>query len=355
MYEGVIQDLIDELGQLPGVGPKGAQRIAFHLVTTDPEDVRRLASALIEVVERVKFCRTCGNVAQEEECRICRDPRRDLAVICVVEEPKDVAAIEKIREFRGRYHVLGGAISPIDGIGPDELRISQLMTRLTDGTVTELILATDPNLEGEATAAYLARLVKPMGLRVTRPASGLPVGGELEYADEVTLADRIARHAQDFLDGVTALANGEGKDQMVPLLLLEVAQILLAGAQLGASQDIIPAGNWEPDVGADPDLDALRTGLAGRLRDCDEYAELFDPYQDTTATPFRLSDDLAAVSADLIHGLQHYQAGRVAEALWWWQYSYVNHWGTHGGAALRALHAVVAHARLDVSEEPASG
>ncbi|HUA28534.1 MAG TPA: recombination mediator RecR [Streptosporangiaceae bacterium] len=187
MYEGVIQDLIDELGQLPGVGPKGAQRIAFHLVTTDPEDVRRLASALLEVLERVKFCRTCGNVAQEEECRICRDPRRDPAVICVVEEPKDVAAIEKIREFHGRYHVLGGAISPIDGIGPDELRISQLMTRLADGTVTELILATDPNLEGEATAAYLARLVKPMGLRVTRPASGLPVGGELEYADEVTL------------------------------------------------------------------------------------------------------------------------------------------------------------------------
>ena len=167
------------------------------------------------------------------------------------------------------------------------------------------------------------------------------------------LADRIARHAQDFLDGVTALARGEGKDQMVPLLLLEVAQILYAGAQLGASQDIIPAGNWEPDVGADPDLDALRTGLAARLRDCDEYAELFDPYQDTTATSFRLSDDLAAVSADLIHGLQHYQAGRVAEALWWWQYSYVNHWGTHGGAALRALHSVVAHARLDVAEEPA--
>jgi len=187
VYEGVIQDLIDELGLLPGIGPKGAQRIAFHLVTTDPEDVRRLASSLLEVVERVKFCRTCGNIAQEDECRICRDPRRDPAVICVVEEPKDVAAIEKIREFHGRYHVLGGAISPIDGIGPDELRISQLMTRLADGTVTELILATDPNLEGEATAAYLARLVKPMGLRVTRPASGLPVGGELEYADEVTL------------------------------------------------------------------------------------------------------------------------------------------------------------------------
>jgi len=187
VYEGVIQDLIDELGLLPGVGPKGAQRIAFHLVSADPADVRRLAAVLIEVLERVKFCRTCGNVAQEDECRICRDPRRDPAVICVVEEPKDVAAVEKIREFHGRYHVLGGAISPIDGIGPDDLRISQLMTRLADGTVTELILATDPNLEGEATAAYLARLVKPMGLKVTRPASGLPVGGDLEYADEVTL------------------------------------------------------------------------------------------------------------------------------------------------------------------------
>jgi recombination protein RecR len=187
VYEGVIQDLIDELGQLPGIGPKGAQRIAFHLVSVDREDVRRLAAALLEVVERVRFCRTCGNVAQDDQCQICRDPRRDLAVICVVEEPKDVAAVEKIREFRGRYHVLGGAISPIDGVGPDDLRISQLMTRLADGTVTELILATDPNLEGEATAAYLARLVKPMGLRVTRPASGLPVGGELEYADEVTL------------------------------------------------------------------------------------------------------------------------------------------------------------------------
>jgi recombination protein RecR len=187
VYEGVIQDLIDELGQLPGIGPKGAQRIAFYLVSADREDVRRLAAALLEVVEKVRFCRTCGNVAQDDQCQICRDPRRDPALICVVEEPKDVAAIEKIREFRGRYHVLGGAISPIDGIGPDDLRISQLMTRLADGTVTELILATDPNLEGEATAAYLARLVKPMGLRVTRPASGLPVGGELEYADEVTL------------------------------------------------------------------------------------------------------------------------------------------------------------------------
>ena len=187
MYEGVIQNLIDELGQLPGVGPKGAQRIAFHLLAADPADVRRLAAALLEIKDRVRFCRSCGNVAEEEECRICRDTRRDLAVICVVEEPKDVVAIERTREFRGRYHVLGGAISPIDGIGPDDLRIKELMTRLADGTVTELILATDPNLEGEATATYLARLVKPMGMRVTRPASGLPVGGDLEYADEVTL------------------------------------------------------------------------------------------------------------------------------------------------------------------------
>ncbi len=187
MYEGVVQNLIDELGQLPGVGPKGAQRIAFYLLSADPTDVRRLAAVLVEVMDRVKFCRSCGNVAEEDECRICRDPRRDPSIICVVEEPKDVAAIEKIREFRGRYHILGGAISPIDGIGPDELRIKELMSRLADGVVTELILATDPNLEGEATATYLARLLKPMGLRVTRPASGLPVGGELEYADEVTL------------------------------------------------------------------------------------------------------------------------------------------------------------------------
>ncbi len=187
MYDGVVQSLIDELGRLPGVGPKGAQRIAFYLLGADPADVRRLATVLIEVTEQIRFCRVCGNVAVDEECRICQDPRRDPSVICVVEEPKDVAAIEKIREFRGRYHVLGGAISPIDGIGPEDLRTRELMARLSDGSVTELILATDPNLEGEATATYLARLVKPLGLRVTRPASGLPVGGDLEYADEVTL------------------------------------------------------------------------------------------------------------------------------------------------------------------------
>jgi recombination protein RecR len=187
MYEGVVQDLIDELGRLPGVGPKSAQRIAFHLLAADPVDVRRLAEVLVEVKERVRFCSVCGNVAEEETCRICRDTRRDLAVLCVVEEPKDVVAIERTREFRGRYHVLGGAISPIDGVGPDDLRIRELVQRLADGAVTEVILATDPNLEGEATATYLTRLLRPMGLRVTRLASGLPVGGDLEYADEVTL------------------------------------------------------------------------------------------------------------------------------------------------------------------------
>ncbi|MFP3988896.1 recombination mediator RecR [Streptomyces sp. E11-3] len=187
MYEGVVQDLIDELGRLPGVGPKSAQRIAFHILQAEQTDVRRLAHALLEVKDKVRFCAVCGNVAQEDQCGVCRDPRRDPAIICVVEEPKDVVAIERTREFRGRYHVLGGAISPIEGVGPDDLRIRELLARLADGAVTELILATDPNLEGEATATYLARMIKPMGLKVTRLASGLPVGGDLEYADEVTL------------------------------------------------------------------------------------------------------------------------------------------------------------------------
>jgi recombination protein RecR len=187
MYEGVIQDLIDELGRLPGIGPKGAQRIAFHILAADPVDVERLASVLVEVKRQMRFCQICGNVAQEDQCRICRDPRRDLTLICVVEEPKDVIAIERTREFRGRYHVLGGAISPIDGVGPDDLRIRELMARLADNSVTEVILATDPNLEGEATASYLARMITPLGLAVSRLASGLPVGGDLEYADEVTL------------------------------------------------------------------------------------------------------------------------------------------------------------------------
>ncbi|MBM9460993.1 recombination protein RecR [Nocardioides sp. zg-536] len=187
MYEGVVQDLIDELGRLPGIGPKSAQRIAFHLLQAEAADVRRLAEVLLEVKARVKFCSTCFNVAEEDQCRICTDPRRDPTLLCVVEEYKDVVAIERTREFKGRYHVLGGAISPIDGIGPEQLHIRELLTRLADDTVGEVILATDPNLEGEATATYLTRMLNPLGLRVTRLASGLPVGGDLEYADEVTL------------------------------------------------------------------------------------------------------------------------------------------------------------------------
>ncbi|MAT18768.1 MAG: recombination protein RecR [Leifsonia sp.] len=188
MYEGIIQDLIDELGRLPGIGPKSAQRIAFHIVQTESFDTQRLAQILTDIREKIRFCSICGNVSELDTCAVCRDPRRSPASICVVEEAKDVVAIERTREFRGLYHVLGGAISPIDGIGPDDLRIAQLLSRLADGTVTEVIIATDPNLEGEATATYLSRLLQAQpGLRVSRLASGLPVGGDLEYADEVTL------------------------------------------------------------------------------------------------------------------------------------------------------------------------
>ena len=187
MYEGIIQDLIDELGRLPGVGPKSAQRIAFHIIQSDRVDVTRLAEVLKTVKERVKFCSICGNISEEELCKICRDPRRDKTSICVVEESKDVLAIEKTREFKGSYHVLGGAVSPIDGVGPENLRIKELMTRLAETTISEVIIATDPNLEGEATATYLTRLIKPLGVKVSRLASGLPVGGDLEYADEITL------------------------------------------------------------------------------------------------------------------------------------------------------------------------
>jgi recombination protein RecR len=187
VYEGVVQDLIDELGRLPGIGPKSAQRIAFHLLRADPEEVARLTSVLTQVKATIRFCERCGNVAQAELCRICADPRRDQTVICVVEEPKDVVAVERTREFRGTYHVLGGAISPMDGIGPEDLSIRELLKRLADGTVTELILATDPNIQGEATATYISRSLRGTGLTITRLASGLPVGGDLEYADEVTL------------------------------------------------------------------------------------------------------------------------------------------------------------------------
>lgn len=187
MYEGPIQDLIDELGRLPGIGPKGAQRIAFYILASDKMDVERLASTLREVTEKVRFCEVCFNISEEDRCRVCRDPRRDRSAICVVEESKDVMAIERTHEFRGLYHVLGGAISPIDNVGPADLHIRELLTRLQDATITEVILATDPNLEGEATATYIARLLNGTGVTVSRLASGLPVGGDLEYADEVTL------------------------------------------------------------------------------------------------------------------------------------------------------------------------
>ncbi len=187
MYEGPVQDLIDELASLPGIGPKGAQRIAFWLLDQPTEDVTRLAETLLRVKEQVRFCQVCFNISSDDLCRICRDPRRDPTAISVVEESKDVVAIERTREFRGRYHVLGGSISPIDNRGPADLRIRELCQRLADGTVMEVILATDPNLEGEATATYLSRLLLPMGVAVSRLASGLPVGGDLEYADEITL------------------------------------------------------------------------------------------------------------------------------------------------------------------------
>jgi recombination protein RecR len=187
VYEGIVQELIDELGRLPGIGPKSAQRIAFHIVQTRGFEVTRLGEILQEIHQKVRFCSLCGNVADQDRCGICRDARRNRAAICVVEEPKDVAAIERTREYRGLYHVLGGALSPIDGIGPDDLRIRELVQRLADGEVKEVIIATDPNMTGEATATYISRLLRTMDVPVSRLASGLPVGGDLEYADEVTL------------------------------------------------------------------------------------------------------------------------------------------------------------------------
>jgi recombination protein RecR len=188
MYEGIIAELIEELGKLPGIGPKSAQRIAFYVAQSPGYDPARLGEILGEIRGTIRFCEICGMISASDTCALCTDARRDDSIVCVVEEPKDVLAIERTREFRGRYHVLGGSLSPMDGIGPDDLRIRELMTRLASGIVTEVILATDPNLEGEATASYLARLLHQPGLTVTRLASGLPVGGDLEYADEITLS-----------------------------------------------------------------------------------------------------------------------------------------------------------------------
>lgn len=191
MYEGPIQDLIDELARLPGIGPKSAQRLAFHLVKTDPVEAKRLAEVIVQAKDKIAFCSECGNVAEADLCRICGDPGRERTVLCVVEEPKDIATIEKAGVIKGRYHVLGGAISPLDGIGPEDLRVQELLDRVERDGVTEVILATNPNLEGNATAMYVAAMLKPAGIRVTRLASGLPVGGDLEYADEVTLSQAL--------------------------------------------------------------------------------------------------------------------------------------------------------------------
>ena len=187
VYAGPVQDLIDELGRLPGVGPKSAQRIAFHLLKLPKEDALRLAHSISEVKDKVSFCQRCFNISEGPQCGMCTDPRRDGRIVCVVEEPRDIVAVEKTGEFKGRYHVLQGAISPIEGVGPDQLRVKELLARIEPEEIEEIILCTNPNLEGEATALYLGRLIKPLGIRVTRIASGMPVGGDLEYADELTL------------------------------------------------------------------------------------------------------------------------------------------------------------------------
>jgi recombination protein RecR len=192
MYAGPVQDLIDELARLPGIGPKSAQRVAFYLLKVTPDEAKKLAHAIVEAKDKVRFCHTCGNVSDQDQCEFCRDPRRDASVVCVVQEAPDIVAIERTREYRGLYHVLGGAISPIEGIGPEDLRVTELLDRLkspSDGQpeIAEIIVATNPNIEGDATAMYLARLLGPLGIKITRLASGMPVGGDLEYADEVTL------------------------------------------------------------------------------------------------------------------------------------------------------------------------
>ena len=379
MYEGIVQDLIDELGRLPGVGPKSAQRIAFHLLQADPVDVRRLADVLVEVKAQGEVLHASASTSSEDEqCRICRDPRRDPAVLCVVEEYKDVVAIERTREFRGRYHVLGGAISPIDGIGPDQLRIKELLHRLADGAVTEVILATDPNLEGEATATYLTRMLKDFGLRVTRLASGLPVGGDLEYADEVTLGRAFAgrRSADDwrgpmtdttdnpprprgrspsrsptrsesFLLALRAIAREPDGGRAISLLLLEISQILLAGARLGRPAGLhAPHRSTSPTSARTPTSTSCGCGWPSCSATSTPTASSSTPTLPEVVDS-QLSDDLTSIATDLENGLRHYRTGNVAEALWWWQFSYVSSWGNLAGAALSALLSVVAHDRLD--------
>ena len=332
MYEGVVQDLIDELGRLPGVGPKSAQRIAFHLLAGRPgrrTPAGRRCSSRSRT--RVRFCAVCGNVAEEETCRICRDPRRDPTVICVVEESKDVVAVERTREFRGRYHVLGGAISPIDGIGPDDLRIRELMTRLADGAVTEVILATDPNLEGEATATYLTPAAAADGLardaagewtaggrrpgvrRRGHPRAGLrreTIGRMSDISEGATttvvepdsdfedFAQQIADQVGSFLLALRAIAQGEaGRRARSRCCCSRSARCCSPAAGSACTPTSCRPSEYEPDAGPDPDLDAMRLRLAVLLESVDAYTEVFDPYVDPPEiVSSLLSDDLASIA-----------------------------------------------------------
>ena len=361
MYEGVVQDLIDELGRLPGVGPeeRPADRVPPAAGRRPPTYAGSPRSSS-RSRRKVRFCSICFNVSEDEQCRICRDPRRDPTVLCVVEEYKDVVAIERTREFRGRYHVLGGAISPIDGIGPEQLRVRELMMRLSDGTVTELILATDPNLEGEATATYLTRMVKDLDLTVTRLASGLPVGGDLEYADEVTLGTSLGRKAErtvsepdievtkldsdtedfaqsiadsfaSFLLALREIAREGDAGRAISLLLLEISQISLTGARLGAQRDFEP--RERVPARRRPRVRPRRDAAAARRRcsttstptatcstpTCPRWSRASSPTTSPASPP--TSRPACATTAQ----------GDVDEALWWWQFSYVSSWGNLAG------------------------
>ncbi|GMA41054.1 hypothetical protein GCM10025883_30990 [Mobilicoccus caccae] len=380
MYEGAVQDLIDELGRLPGVGPKSAQRIAFHILVADEEDVTRLAQAIDKVKATVRFCITCGNVAEAEQCRICSDPRRDPTAVCVVEEPKDVVAIERTREFRGRYHVLGGAISPIEGIGPDDLRITELLSRLADGSVGEVIIATDPNLEGRPRPPTSAASSRQWGCgsAVSRrdspseatsntptrsPSVALSKEGECcmpevrrSVPEELdpdlqTLGEETALEALAFLTVVREVAKGAVPDSAVPVITLALSQILVTGSRLGAINDVVPAQRFEPDLGSDEDVEELRLSLAELFTGIDDYAEVIDPLTTTELSRSQLSGDIAEICAALMHGLRHHADGNMTEALWWWQFSYLATWGARAASALRAMQSILGHTRLDADEE----
>ncbi len=250
MYESAVQNLIDELGRLPGVGPKSAQRIAFHILNADSNEMTKLTDAIARVKQTVSFCQICGNISETPTCAICRDESRDPSILCVVEESKDVVAVERTRSFSGRYHVLGGSINPLAGVGPEQLRIRELVARLSDERITELILAMDPNLEGEATATYLSRLLVPIGIRVSRLASGLPVGGDLEYADEITLGRA--------LEGRRIISEGNRADQLDPAQDFEqaLAEEAQEKAEREAEREPAPRARWSGSMFDEIDRDA---------------------------------------------------------------------------------------------------